>query len=280
MRRAARILVLAGAVLPILAGALQAQNTLRPYAPESYRYGRLIDESRLRFCVDARAGDWQVQQEIGEAIAGALLLEPVPYVIEGEDVSLELEDLFPLMLENCYVYLGFRLLPGVYPEWLTLSRGYFASSYVFVTRNADWRSLADVPRTAAIASAAGTTADLRLVSYLLSLGPEARWRRFPAGTGALALGLLLSGDADVALVWHPDLWAAQQSDPATRDLHVIAPAPLPETGAEVGAGVLAAETFLRTTLDEAIAALVRDGTIEEILERHGFPATTQGLAGR
>jgi polar amino acid transport system substrate-binding protein len=280
MRRAVRILFLAVVALPMLAGPPQAQNTLRPYAPESYRYGRQIDESRLRFCVDARVDDWRVQQEIGEAIAAALLLEPAPHVIEGEEVSIELEELFPVMLENCYVYLGFRLLPGVYPDWLTLTRGYFASSYVFVTRNAEWRSLADVPRTAAIASAAGTTADLRLVSYLLSLGPEARWRRFPAGTGALALGLLLAGDAEVALVWHPDLWAAQQSDPALGDLHIIAPAPLPETGAEVGAGVLAAETFLRTALDEAIAALVRDGTIEEILERHGFPATTHGLAAR
>jgi polar amino acid transport system substrate-binding protein len=40
----------------------------------------------------------------------------------------------------------------------------------------------------------------------------------------------------------------------------------------VGAVLLAGETFLRAALDEAIAALSRDGTIDAILESHAFPA--------
>jgi polar amino acid transport system substrate-binding protein len=36
--------------------------------------------------------------------------------------------------------------------------------------------------------------------------------------------------------------------------------------------MLTRETFLRTNLDQAIAALTADGTIEGILEGFGFPA--------
>ena len=42
----------------------------------------------------------------------------------------------------------------------------------------------------------------------------------------------------------------------------------------VGALLLSNDTFLRTAVDEAIAALSADGTIAAILEQHDFPATT------
>ena len=45
-----------------------------------------------------------------------------------------------------------------------------------------------------------------------------------------------------------------------------------QVGADVGAVLLAHETFLRTNVDQAIAALTADGTIEAILEGAKFPA--------
>ena len=56
---------------------------------------------------------------------------------------------------------------------------------------------------------------------------------------------------------------------------MIDPNPLPPTTLGVGALMLANETFLRTALDEAIAALSEDGTIAGILEKYGFPATAK-----
>ncbi len=54
---------------------------------------------------------------------------------------------------------------------------------------------------------------------------------------------------------------------------MIDPNPLPPTTLGVGALLLADETFLRTAVDEAIAALSADGTIAGILEMYAFPAT-------
>ena len=95
------------------------------------------------------------------------------------------------------------------------------------------------------------------------------------GTNDLALESLLNGTVDVALVWAPSLWARQREDPAYADLHVIDPNPLPPTTLGVGALMLSDETFLRTAVDEAIAALSADGTIAGILEKYGFPATAE-----
>ncbi len=93
------------------------------------------------------------------------------------------------------------------------------------------------------------------------------------GTNDAALEALHNGSVDVALVWAPSLWGKQKADPAYANLHVIDPNPLPPTVLGVGAVVLADQKFLRSAIDEAIAALTADGTIGQILESQNFPAT-------
>ena len=61
--------------------------------------------------------------------------------------------------------------------------------------------------------------------------------------------------------------------PATRSCRLLSPSPLPAASADVGAAVLANESFLRNSVDQAIAALTRDGTIQSILDGNKFPAT-------
>ena len=56
-------------------------------------------------------------------------------------------------------------------------------------------------------------------------------------------------------------------------LRLISLKPLPDSAVSVGAILLANETFLRSSVDDAIASLVADGSIGTILERAKFPAT-------
>jgi len=55
-------------------------------------------------------------------------------------------------------------------------------------------------------------------------------------------------------------------------MRVIAPTPLPVSTADIGAAVLASETFLRNAVDQAIASLIADGTLQGILTGSKFPA--------
>lgn len=247
----------------------------KPFAPGQWNLGRRLDESQLRYCVDRRDPDWEVADAIAGAIAGALLLEPKRYVVESELVLEDITRVYALMLEHCDIHMGFKLIPDGYADWVTLSRAYYDTQYVFVTADPNLRALADLPASRPIGAAMGTSAHVRLVTYLSAQPADKRWPTYPYGTNDIALAALGRGDVSVALVWAPHLWALQQADPALAKLRVIDPRPLPPTTISVGALMLANETFLRTSVDQAITALISDGTIRSILDRYKFPATAK-----
>ncbi|KKB76826.1 hypothetical protein VW29_19475 [Devosia limi DSM 17137] len=244
-----------------------------PYAPGQWNIGRRLDQSQLRYCIDPRQPDWEVAGAIADAVAGALLLEPQRYEVERAFVLENITQVYGIMLEHCDLHMGFKLIPEGYGNWAALTRAYYEAQYVFVTADPDIGSLAELAPARPIGATVGTSAHIRLVSYLGALPREERWPTYPMGTNELALESLLNGTIDVALVWAPSLWAKQRTTPAYADFHVIDPAPLPPTTLGVGALMLADETFLRTAVDEAIAALSQDGTIADILETYKFPAS-------
>ena len=244
-----------------------------PFAPGQWNIGRRLDESQLRYCVDKRDPDWEVAGAIADAIAAGLLLEPVRYVVESEIAVEDITKVYGRMLEHCDVYMGFKLIPEGYAPWIALTRAYYDTQYVFVAADPALKALADLPPGRPIGATVGTTAHIRLVSYQTALPAEKRWPAYPMGTNDAALEALHNGSVDVALVWAPSLWGKQKADPAYANLHVIDPRPLPPTVLGVGAVVLADQKFLRSAIDEAIAALTADGTIGQILESQNFPAT-------
>lgn len=246
-----------------------------PFAPGQWNTGRRLDQSQLRYCVDRRDPDWEVADAIAKSIAAALLLEPVPYVVESEMVIEDITRVYALMLEHCDIHMGFKLIPDGYPNWITLSRAYYETQYVLVTADPRLNMLADLAPGRPIGTAMGTSAHIRLIAYLSAQPVDRRWPTYPYGTNDSALASLLKGEVGVALVWAPSLWAKQRADPAYTKLRVIQPKPLPPTALGVGALMLSNETFLRTAIDQAIAALIADGTIKSLLDKYKFPATAK-----
>jgi polar amino acid transport system substrate-binding protein len=244
-----------------------------PFVIDEWKFGRRQEASTLHYCVDARDPDLPVARKIGAAIASALLLQGKEHVIGEGVVGESIDSLYRVFLESCDLYLGFKLIPDAYPDWMKVTRPYYRASYVLTATNAGWRSLADVPKSQAIGSTIGTSADLRLIQYLQALPQAERWSRFPMGTDELALKALASGTVGVALVWGPALWAAQRGDAALASVRMIAPSPLSAATMDIGAAVLANESFLRSNVDQAIASLIADGTIQRILDADKFPAT-------
>jgi polar amino acid transport system substrate-binding protein len=255
-----------------LAGMAAAQTPDTPFVPDEWKFGRRQDGATLQYCLDARDPDLPVARKIGEAVAQALLLEPKPHEIGRNTVGEDLDNLYRVFLETCDIYLGFKLIPDAYPPWLTVTRPYYRTSYVLVTTNPNWASLADMPRAQAIGSTIGTSADIRLIQFLAALRPEERWSRFPMGSDELALRALLRDTVSVALVWGPSFWALCQTEPDFAKLRLISLRPLPDSPVDVGATLLSKESFLRSSLDQAIASLTADGTIKTILDGEKFPA--------
>ncbi len=247
-----------------------------PFVQDEWRFGRRQDEQSLTFCVDKRDPDWPVAEEIGAAIAGALLLKARPVIVEGRAPIEEIDNLYRILLESCDVYLGFKLLPQAIPPWLTLTRPYYHASYVLLTKDPAWSSLADMPAVQPVGSVLGTSADLRLILMLQGGGATAAWARYPMSNDEAVLTALESGRIGAALVWAPAYWALAKAHPEWRRFRAIAPKPLTFSEVGIAAALLTRQTFLRAAIDQAIAALTADGTIWSILQKAAFPAERAG----
>jgi polar amino acid transport system substrate-binding protein len=247
-----------------------------PYVVDEWRFGIHETNSALSYCVDARDPDWPVARRIAAAIASALLLQPKEYLI-GEDIGNEdtsgedLDNLYRLLIAHCDVAFGFKLVPDAYPQWLTITRPYYRSTYIFVAADPAWGSLSNMPMTRAIGATIGTSADMRLSQYLLALGTAKHWDKYPMSSDEAALRAVLKGTTGAALVWAPAFWAQAKTDAAIGKLPRMAPDPLPVSVADVGAVVLSKQSFIRSSIDQAIASLTADGTIATILTDEHFP---------
>jgi polar amino acid transport system substrate-binding protein len=244
---------------------------------DEWRFGAHETNAALSYCIDARDPDWPVARKIAAAVAAALLLQPKEYLTgndpRADDMSGEdLDDTYRMLIQHCDVFFGFKLVPDAYPQWVTITRPYYRSTYVYLAADPAWKSLGDMPATRAIGATVGTLADMRLSQYLLAVSADKRWDKYPMASDEAAVRAVLSGTTGAALVWAPALWALRKSDPAIAKLPEMAPSPLPVSVADVGAILLSRQAFLRTSLDQAIASLTADGTIAAILTGERFPA--------
>jgi polar amino acid transport system substrate-binding protein len=249
-----------------------------PFVADEWRFGTRQARATLSYCIDKRDPDWPVARAIAAAVAGALLLRPQEYLI-GEDPSTtdmsgeDLDDTYRLLLQHCDVAFGFKLVPDAYPAWLTITRPYYRAAYVYAVADTTWKSLADMPVTRAIGATVGTSADMRLSQYILSVPVSKRWDKDPMASDEAALRAVVEGSTGAALVWAPAYWALRNTEPTFAILREIAPTPLPVSTADIGAILLNKQSFLRENVDQAIASLTRDGSIASILKEQDFPGT-------
>jgi polar amino acid transport system substrate-binding protein len=249
-----------------------------PFVVDEWRFGTHETNSALSYCIDERDPDWPVARRIAAAVAAALLLQPKEYQIGSdprtEDMSGDdLDDTYRMLIQRCDVFCGFMLVPDAYPQWVTITRPYYRSTYVYMAADPAWKSLADMPTTRAVGATVGTSADMRLSQFLLSIGADKRWDKFPMSSDEAAVRAVLHGTTGAALVWAPALWALRKVDADIAKLPEMAPSPLPVSTADVGAILLSRQSFLRAGIDQAIASLTADGTIAAILKDENFPGT-------
>lgn len=231
-----------------------------------------VDAQRVSFCEDPREPAHAVDRAIAEAIAGALLVEPRIHVVERQVVvEQEYEGLYVDLIDHCAVYLGFKLYSNTYPGWLTLTRPFYEARFVVVTPNQEWRSLDDVPKDVAIGAVQGTMGDIRFLTLNNARAAAERWRRAPVGRPERAFDALLDGVVGALIVWEPWWWALRQERPELAQLRVLDSPEISEPWIGVGGITLADRAFVRSSVDQAIASLAADGTLEQILESFDFP---------
>jgi polar amino acid transport system substrate-binding protein len=270
--------VLLRCVIVLLYGLPGGAPAATPFVVDEWRFGTHETNATLRYCIDARDPDSPVARKIASAVAGALLLRAEEFLIgndpRADDMSGDdLDDTYRMLIQRCDVFFGFKLVPNAYPEWVTITRPYYRSTYVFLAADPAWKSLGDMPTTRAIGATIGTAADLRLSQYLQAITAGKRWDKYPMASDEAALRAVIRGSTGAALVWAPALWALRRTDAAIAGLPEMAPSPLPVSTADVGAILLSKQVFLRSSIDQAITSLTADGTITAIMQQQDFPGT-------
>ncbi len=259
------------ALLALLASAWAQYPQVAPGVLEGPETGRRLTGDTIVFCVDPRDPAHEVDRVIAEAIAGALLLRPEFHVVERSLVADAIENLYVDLVNHCHVTLGFKHLSNAYASWLILTRAYYETSYVFAVSNPSWTSLSDIPRDRPIGGMPGTVGDVRFLTALRSMGEQRRWPRHPKGTHELALEAVVEDRLGAALVWAPSAWSLMRDAERFDDLRLIYDERISDP-IGVGAVLLDGNGFLRSRIDDAIAALAADGTIAEIVGSFDLPA--------
>jgi polar amino acid transport system substrate-binding protein len=244
----------------------------QPRLPEHWFQERApaADGEAISFCVDPRDPGHPVDAAIAEAIAEALLTNVRLHVVGSGFEQDDFDDLYFELIEHCAVYMGFRLYAEAYPEWLTFTRSFYEARFVLLATE-PWRHLDDIPLETPIGVVQGTLGDIRFLLSNNSKPASQRRPRHPLGRPTIAFDALMEGRVGALVVWEPWWWWLRQQQPELADLHVVQAPVVSEPPVGVGAVLTADRTFIRATVDQAIAALVADGVIQTILDEFDYP---------
>jgi polar amino acid transport system substrate-binding protein len=140
------------------------------------------------------------------------------------------------------------------------------------------QGLADIPadrRLGARVASYGFTAVQR---YSATLPQEQRWQILPYGDIDLMVERVVDGTIGGMIIYGPTFAKVMAEQPEL-DLHQF---PLePQTSARVNVGgiMLTTNTYLRSYVDEAIIALVEQGTIDQLVEDAGMATVPYSPGG-
>lgn len=264
---------------PVLAQAMDIQ-------PELLGPRRERPEGGIRFCLNPDSLLVDFDRAMGEAIAEMQLLD-VDFVAVDTDYAVPLD--FVLMLDQQYLYqalygqcdalLGYALPSSGIFDWLTATRPYLLTRDIAATVRDDLATLGDLTPEDRIGARVGSRGDGLLLRFTLAQNAGERWRRLPYNGNELLMMRIADGSIDAGIVWEPAFAAAQQAGTIAGidQVREIPLNPMGEALFAFGAVMFADDTFIRGLLDEAITALIADGTIAALLDDHAIPGIVPDL---
>lgn len=260
-----------------LAGAALAQEGIE-IPGELLPSTRPMQGDKLRFCLDRTSAGAALDTAVAEAIGAALFVEVeirpglANFPLTGGGY---LTELGILMNSECDVMMGMSVQPDpAYSGFAALTRPYARVPFVLAVTE-DYAQLGDVPADRMIGTALGSLAEMTYIFWAGAQPGGKAWVRLPYADPSLMIRRVRDGTLGGAIIWQPALARIQAladdsaGDPAVA-VHEAALSPMPEVVVEVAAIVSRKDSFLRAQLDEAIAALAADGTLDAIMDDLGI----------
>lgn len=261
----------------LLAGSVQAQTS--GVLPEEMSNTRRLAGDSINVCFDATSLGRAFDEDVAHAIGDALFLDI--NVIEGfGGFPLNgdgfLDELALAMNNSCDVFMGVSISANSpFSDAFSLTRPYATIPFVVAVANADWQRLGDIPLDLPLGTAMSSLGEMNYITWAQQQPKPERWVRFPYADFSKMATRVLDGTIAGMILWQPALAQLLADRPDVAALHIVANDPIPPSAVSVGGLVSSRNTFLRSQIDQAIDALVADGTIAALLAAHGY----QGMAG-
>lgn len=265
------------ALLLFTTGAAMAQTSGIP--PEELSNTRRQAGDSINVCFDRTSLGRPFDEAVAMALGDALFLQV--NVIEGfGGFPLNgdgfLDELNLAMNNTCDMFMGVSVSENSpVSEAFSITRPYATIPFVLAVKNPDWQSLGDIPLDQRLGTAMASMGEMNYITWAQQRAKPERWIRLPYADPNLMATRVLDGTIAGMILWQPVLARLKQERPEAAELRVIANAPIPESEIRVGALVSARNSFLRSQIDQAIDALVADGTIEGLMKQFGY----EGRAG-
>lgn len=263
--------VLVGLAL-LLSGQAFAQTSGVP--PELLNNNRRQNGEAFTACFDTTATTIAFDHEVAQAIADALFVELKTkegfggFPLDGGGF---IDELMIAMNNTCDVFMGISVqVNSPFPEWVSVSRPYATMPFVLAVDNPDWQKLGDIPRDRKLGTALQSLGELMYITWAQQQPEAQRWKRLPYANFDLMTKRVKDESLGGMLLWQPSLVKLMATNPDAASLRVIPLDPAPQAEIHVGALVSIKDSFLRTQIDEAIDALVADGTIAALMEKYNY----------
>ncbi|QQR39652.1 substrate-binding periplasmic protein [Devosia rhizoryzae] len=268
---------LAVALTLLSATAAQAQTAGIP--PEELTNTRRLAGNSINACFDVTSLGRPFDEAVAKAIGDALFLEV--NVVEGfGGFPLNgdgfMDELTLAMNNTCDVFMGVSVSANSpFSEAFSLTRPYATIPFVLAVSDPEWQSLGDIPKDRPLGTAMASMGEMQYITWAQQQPEGQSWVRYPYPDPIKMATRVLDGTIAGMILWQPALARLQAERPETEALRIIDSAPIPGAAVSVGALVSSRNGFLRSEMDQAIDALVADGTIDALMAEYGY----EGSAG-
>lgn len=269
--------LLAPALLLLATGAALAQTSSVP--PEEFNNTRRQVGDTIQVCFDRTSLGRPFDEAVAKALGDALFLEVKVmegfggFPLTGDGF---MDELNLAMNNDCDMFMGVSVSPNTpVSESFSITRPYATIPFVLAVKDPDWQRLGDIPKDQRLGTAIASMGEMNYITWAQQRSKPERWVRLPYADPELMATRVLDGTIAGMILWQPVLARLKAERPDAAALRVIANDPIPASEIRVGALVSSRNGFLRSQIDQAIDALVADGTIDGLLKQFGY----EGRAG-
>ena len=242
--------------------------------PEEMNNTRRLAGDQINVCFDITSLGRAFDEDVAKAIGDALVLQV--NVVEGfGGFPLNgdgfIDELTLAMNNTCDMFMGVAVSANSpLSDAFSLTRPYATIPFVIAVAEPGWESLGDIPKDRKLGTAMASLGEMNYITWAQQQPEADRWVRYPYADFSKMATRVLDGTIAGMVLWQPALARLQKERPDAAKLRIIANDPIPPADVSVGALVSSRNSFLRSQVDQAIDALVQDGTIATLMEKYGY----------